>query len=207
MVESCLRPSTSSVTAATATTVVMSVPELVMNALLPLMTHSSVRSSRTARVRAPPASEPKPGSVRPNAAKDSPASNGGSQRRFCSSLPYRKIGIAPRQTPASRVIATLESTRASSSIATHRATVVPAHAAELLRERQAEQAHLAHLPDDLVREGVLLVVLGDDRRDHLVGELRDGLAQCLLLLVEHVGSSRFTPPEPRLDRRSYVKRG
>ena len=69
----------SPVTAATATTAVMSVPELVMNALLPLMTHSSVGSSSTARVCAPPASEPKPGSVSPNAASASPVTSRGSQ--------------------------------------------------------------------------------------------------------------------------------
>src|SRR5689334_23689974 len=38
------------VTAVTVTRIVISVPELVMNALDPLMTHSFVRSSRTARV-------------------------------------------------------------------------------------------------------------------------------------------------------------
>ena len=79
--------------------------------------------------------------------------------------------MAPSETAASSVIATLESTRASSSMRDAQREVVAAHAAELLRERQAEQAHLAHLPDDLVRERVLLVVLGDDRRDHLAGEL------------------------------------
>ena len=62
--------------------------------------------------------------------------------------------------------------------------VVAAHAAVLLREGQPEQAHLAHLTDDLVREGVLLVVLGDGGRDHLAGEFPDALPQRLLLLVE-----------------------
>ncbi len=51
--------------------------------------------------------------------------------------------------------------------------VIPAHAAELLRERQAEQAHVRHLGDDLVGEAVLLVVLGGDRGHHLVGEFAD----------------------------------
>ena len=48
----------------------------------------------------------------------------------------------PGRPPASSVIATDESTRASSSIARHSGEVVAAHAAVLLRERQAEQPHL-----------------------------------------------------------------
>lgn len=48
------------VTAVTVTSAVMSVPELVMNAFEPLITHSSVASSSTARVWVPPASEPRP---------------------------------------------------------------------------------------------------------------------------------------------------
>ena len=66
------------VTAVTVTSTVMSVPELVMKAFVPLITHSLVRSSRTARVAVPPASEPNPGSVRPKAANDSPAVSLGS---------------------------------------------------------------------------------------------------------------------------------
>src|SRR3712207_7948187 len=41
--------------------------------------------------------------------------------------------------------------------------VVAAHTADGLRERQAEQAHPAHLGDDVVRELAALVVLADDR--------------------------------------------
>jgi hypothetical protein len=77
------------VSAVTVTRAVMSVPELVMNALLPLITHSLPSSLRTARVCVPPASEPNPGSVSPNAASASPEVSRGSQRRFCSSVPYR----------------------------------------------------------------------------------------------------------------------
>ncbi|CPV93662.1 Uncharacterised protein [Mycobacteroides abscessus] len=76
------------VTAATPTTAVISVPELVMNALAPLMTQ--VPLSSTARVRIDPGmSVPPPGSVKPKAAKDFPEASSGSQRCFCSSLPYR----------------------------------------------------------------------------------------------------------------------
>jgi hypothetical protein len=111
-----LRPSGfSPVTAVTVTNDVMSVPEFVMKALEPLMTQTS--PSRTAVVRVAPASDPPPGSVRPNAPSARPASRSGSQRSFCSGVPNRWSGIAPRPTPASSVIATDESTRASSSIA------------------------------------------------------------------------------------------
>ncbi len=112
-----LRP----VTAVTVTRPVMSVPELVMKHLVPLTTHSFVASSRRAVVRVAPASLPPSGSVRPNAPRISPEQSRGSHCRFCSSVPKRCTGIAPSETPASRVIATDESTRASSSRAMPRA--------------------------------------------------------------------------------------
>ncbi len=65
------------VRAVTVTTDVMSVPELVMNALAPLTTHSS--PSRTARVRVAPASEPASGSVRPKPASARPGDEVGQE--------------------------------------------------------------------------------------------------------------------------------
>lgn len=103
------------VTAVTVTRPVMSVPELVMKHLVPLITHSSVASSRRAVVRVAPASEPPSGSVRPKAPRISPEQRRGSHSAFWASVPKRWIGMAPRETPASRVMATDESTRASSS--------------------------------------------------------------------------------------------
>ncbi len=118
------RPSARSpVRQSTVTRRVMSVPEFVMKALLPLMTHSAPSSS--ARVRGLPASEPPPGSVSPKAARDRPEQSSGSHSRFCSSLPKRNTGIEPSPTAASSVIATDESARASSSIARHRARKSP----------------------------------------------------------------------------------
>ena len=102
------------VTAATPTTPVIDVPELVMNTFVPSITHSP--PSRRALVRmAPATSEPPPGSVSPNAPSICPAHRRGSHSRFCSSVPYRYIGMTPSETPASTVMATEESTRASSS--------------------------------------------------------------------------------------------
>ena len=73
------------VLAVTVMTLVMGVPELVMNALAPSITHAP--SSRRAWVRVAPASLPASGSVSPNAPRASPAHIAGSQRWRCSSLP------------------------------------------------------------------------------------------------------------------------
>ena len=78
-----------SVRAVTVVIEVIGVPELVMKAFSPLSTHSPAASSRTARVRVPPASLPASGSVRPNPPRARPAHRSGSQRCFCSSVPKR----------------------------------------------------------------------------------------------------------------------
>ena len=93
----------------------ISVPELVMNCFAPSITHSP--SSRRARVRVAPASEPASGSVSPKAARRSPAQSAGSHSERCSSLPQRKIGIVPSEVWAASVMQTEESIRASSSTA------------------------------------------------------------------------------------------
>src|SRR5215211_1073036 len=64
------------VRAVTVTTDVMSEPEFVMNCLAPLSTHSP--STRSALVFVAPASDPAPGSVRPNPARVRPATRSGS---------------------------------------------------------------------------------------------------------------------------------
>ena len=73
------------VRAVTVTSEVMSEPELVMNCLAPLRTHSPL--SRSALVRVAPASEPAPGSVRPNPASVRPLTRSGSHWSFCSREP------------------------------------------------------------------------------------------------------------------------
>lgn len=75
------------VTAVTVTSEVMSVPELVMNCLPPLMIHES--PSSRAVVAVAPASEPAPGSVRPKPASAVPAVRSGRYCCFCSSVPKR----------------------------------------------------------------------------------------------------------------------
>ncbi len=77
-----------SVIASTVTSDVIDVPELVIKAFDPSITHCP--SSSRAVVRMPPAmSEPPPGSVSPNAASRSPWQSSGSQRARCSGLPNR----------------------------------------------------------------------------------------------------------------------
>jgi hypothetical protein len=93
----------------------MSVPAFVMNCLAPSITHWP--SSSRAVVRVLPASEPASGSVSPNEASRRPLQRSGSHCCFCSSLPKAKIGQVPSEVCAATVIATEESTRASSSIA------------------------------------------------------------------------------------------
>src|SRR6266508_348034 len=111
-------PSSRPVTAVIVHSPVMGVPEFVMNAFDPLMTHCP--SSSFAVVLVALASLPPPGSVRPNDPRMSPRAIGTSHRCFCSSVPNSWIGLAPSPTPASSVMAIEESTRASSSMAMHR---------------------------------------------------------------------------------------
>src|SRR5205823_4470642 len=77
---------------------------------------------------------------------------------------------------------------------------VTAHAAVLLRERQPEQTHPAHLRNDVVGELAGLVVVRGTRRHDLLRELFDRLAQCLVLVVEpevhgpECPTAAITPP-------------
>ena len=78
-------PSRSPVFAVTVTSEVIEEPELVMNCLAPLTTHSP--SVSTALVFVAPASEPAPGSVRPKPASCSPATSDGRCSSFCACVP------------------------------------------------------------------------------------------------------------------------
>ena len=106
------------VRAVTVTIDVIGVPEFVMNDFSPSMTH--IPSSRRAFVRVPPASLPASGSVSPNPPSARPAHRSGSHCSCWAGVPNLWIGLAPRPTPASSVMASDWSARAISSIATHR---------------------------------------------------------------------------------------
>ena len=90
------------VRAVTVTHEVIEVPELVMNALAPLITHWPSTSS--ALVLVAPASEPASGSVSPKPASLRPATSSGSHCCFCSGEPKVRIGLMPRPTPADSVM-------------------------------------------------------------------------------------------------------
>jgi hypothetical protein len=64
--------------------------------------------------------------------------------------------------------------------------------AVLLRERDAHQAQVAELGDDLVREALLAIELLRHRPDLLLGEVADGAADQLMLVVKvEVHGRRF----------------
>jgi len=88
----------------------------VMNVFEPLSTQWS--PFLTAVVRMPAASDPEPGSVSAQAASFSPVASAGSQRRFCSSLPKRRMWLVPRPLWLATVRASDPSKRATSSMTT-----------------------------------------------------------------------------------------
>ena len=162
----------------------MSVPELVMKAFSPLITHSPAASSSVAVVRVPPASLPASGSVRPKPPSVRPAQRSGSHVCFCSSVPKRWIGLAPRPTPASSVIAIEWSTRASSSIAMHsivRSPPPPPYSSGNGMPNSPRSPIAAH---DVDREVVVAVPRLGVRRDLALGEVAHHPAQRLVLLGE-----------------------
>ena len=122
MFEISRRPS-SPVSAVIVTQPVISVPALVMNCLVPSITHSP--PSSLAVVRVAPASVPASGSVRPKAPSRSPLASSGIHSSLCSADPYIQIGLVPRDVWAATVIATEASIRASSSIASAYESVSP----------------------------------------------------------------------------------
>ena len=115
-----LRPSRSPVTAVTVMRSVIAVPELVMKLFAPLITHSP--PSRRAVVRGGSGVGATAGLGEPECAERLPRRRaGGASASSAPRVPKRAIGMAPSETAASRVIATDESTRASSSSATQSA--------------------------------------------------------------------------------------
>ena len=168
------------VTAVTVTSEVMSVPELVMNCLLPLMIHSP--SSSRAVVRVPPASEPAPGLGEPETGQRAAG------HQFRQPLLLLLLGAEPVDRHRAETHPGLQRDRhrlvdlAEFLERQGQREVVAAHAAVLLRERQPEQSHLAHLGDDLVREAVLLIVFGRHRRDDGAREVGDRIAEILVFL-------------------------
>src|SRR6266700_2936737 len=97
------------------TTLTSAYVPLVMNVLVPFNAHPPL--ARVALMRAPPASEPEPGSVNPQAPSISPVASRETYFFFCSSLPARKIWLEQSELCAATVMPIEPSTRESSSIA------------------------------------------------------------------------------------------
>ena len=76
------------------TTIHSAWPAFVMNVFDPFRTYSSPFRTAVDFIRA--TSEPASGSVRPNEQRSGSSISGGSQVRFCSSVPAARIGPAPR---------------------------------------------------------------------------------------------------------------
>src|SRR3954464_2598617 len=85
-----------------------------MNVLVPFSTHSF--PFRTALVRAPPASEPEPGSVSPQHPMNSPVASFGMYLRFCSSLPAIQMWFEQSDGGGDTMMPIEPSTRESSSM-------------------------------------------------------------------------------------------
>jgi hypothetical protein len=165
------------VTAVTVTRLVMSVPELVMNALDPLITHSP--PSRRAVVCVAPASEPPPAE----------GTTGDQVRQPALLLLLRPEAVQRhRPEPDTRLQRDGHRGVHARELLERQAQceVVAALTAPLLAEGQAEEPHLAHLGDDLVGELLLLVQLTDDGRDDLPREVLDRRAQGFVLFGQSV---------------------
>ena len=172
------------VRAVTVTSEVISEPELVMNALAPLTTHSPSTSSalvlRGARVGA---------GTRLGEAEAGERAAGdqvGQPRCFCScgavgldrvdAQPHRGLeGDADRLVDAAEL---LDRHAQAGEVA------VVAHAAVLLGRGEPEQPEVAHLVHEVDREVVVLVPLRDVRRDLLAGEVAHAGAEGLVLGAE-----------------------
>ncbi len=157
----------------------MSVPAFVMKSFEPLTTHEPSRSSAVVRVA--PASEPAPASVSPKAASFRPGGEVGKPLLLLLVAPEeedrrrpergvrgdgdRDGGVDPRQL--------LDRDRVRDGVASS--------AAVLLRDREAHQAELAELGDELVWKPPLEVELGRNGCDAVLCKRADRVANQLLL--------------------------
>ena len=178
------------VRAVTVTTDVMSVPELVMNALAPLTTHSS--PSRTALVRVAPASEPASGSVRPNPASARPVDEVGEpalllrvgavgEDRVDAQADPRRQGDPDRLVDAAEL---LDGDAQHGEVAAMVLICALGGAAVLMRNDEPEQPEVAHLGHQVRREVGLAVPVCDVRCHLTLGELAHMQPEVLVVLAQ-----------------------
>ena len=159
---------------------VRSVPELVMNALVPLITQRPSRNS--ARVAVAPASLPAPGSVSPK--------------------PHSLLAVSERNQPAFFLLLASEQVERACAQRDMRGQrdrrrrirtgdlhdgqrigyVVPARAAPLFGKRQTHEAELRHLAHELVREFFVRVVGLGSRSHFFAREIAAQRLNCFLLV-------------------------
>ena len=167
--------------AVTVTTEVISEPELVMNCLAPLTTHSPSTSS--ALVLVAPASEPGTGLGEAEAGERAAGDQVGQplllllvgaegQDRVDAEADGRLERDAHRLVDAADLL-----DRDAQEVKSPSSPI----AAELLGRGEAHQPEVAHLVHDVGREVVVLVPLRGVRRDLGQGELADALAEGLVL--------------------------
>ena len=183
--------SRSPVTAVIVTQALMSVPAFVMKIFEPSIVHSP--SVERAFVRVAPASEPASGSVKTE--RREPFSRRELRQpllllllvaeevdRHRAERRVRGDGDRDRRVDARQL---LDGDRVRNRVA--------ARAAVLLGNRQAHQAELGELRDELVREARLAVELLGDRRHARLGEVADGAPDELLLVRQLEVHERILP--------------
>ncbi len=143
----------------------------VMNILVPLSTQWS--PLRTAVDFIPAASEPLPGSVRPQAPSHSPLASFGRYRRCWASLPKTRMWLVPSPLWLATVSASEPSYRAISSTATATARLSMRRAAVLLGDEHAQHAQLAERLHHLGGEALVVVPVTGVRLDPLLAEVAE----------------------------------
>src|SRR5204862_180275 len=152
------------------TTKISPTPACVMKILEPFNTKWSPLSTATDWV--PPASDPAPGSVRPNPPSTFPAASSGTKRRFCSSVPKSTIGDVPsvvrlagRPKPLRYAVDRQQQRRPGvflpGAIAAQQLDLLPAH---LIEQRQA-----ALEPPPELGEASREVARSYEPADHIAG--------------------------------------
>ena len=138
-------------------------------------------------VRSAAASEPASASVRAKAMSCSPLARRGNQRACCSAVPARVMGSEPSSWTARMSPVVAHARRQLLDGQAHRQQLAT-EAAVLLGERQGQDVVVGQQPAQVLGELAGPVDLGRARRDALVGQHADGVAEHLVLLAQAVGA-------------------
>ena len=133
------------------------------------------------------ASDPASASVSAKAMSCSPLASAGNQRACCSGVPASVIGSDPSSWTA-RMSPVVAQARLSCSTARQTVRSSPPSPPCSVRERQGQDVVIGQQPAQVLGELAGAVDLGGTRRDPLVGQHADGVAEHLVLLAEAVGA-------------------